>query len=48
VSAIDEGDGPAILVVHPGGGDASSWDGVARLLSDEFRVVRVRHINFTL
>jgi pimeloyl-ACP methyl ester carboxylesterase len=42
VSAIDEGDGPAILVVHPGGGDASSWDGVARLLTDEFRVVRVR------
>lgn len=42
MSALDEGDGPAILVVHPGGGDASSWDGVARLLSDEFRVVRVR------
>jgi pimeloyl-ACP methyl ester carboxylesterase len=42
LSALDEGDGPAILVVHPGGGDASSWDGVARLLVDEFRVVRVR------
>jgi pimeloyl-ACP methyl ester carboxylesterase len=42
VQAIDEGDGPDLLVVHPGSSDASSWDGVARLLTDEFRVVRVQ------
>ncbi len=40
VQAIDEGQGPALLVVHPGSGDATSWEGVARLLTDEFRVVR--------
>ncbi|HUK78789.1 MAG TPA: alpha/beta hydrolase [Thermoleophilia bacterium] len=42
VEAIDEGQGPALLVVHPGSSDASSWEGVARLLTDEFRVVRVQ------
>jgi pimeloyl-ACP methyl ester carboxylesterase len=41
VSAIDEGEGPAILIVHPGSSDASSWSQVARLLIDEFRVVRI-------
>ncbi len=40
VSAIDEGAGPAILIVHPGSADASSWGAVAKLLADEFRVVR--------
>jgi pimeloyl-ACP methyl ester carboxylesterase len=42
VQAIDEGQGPALLVVHPGSSDATSWEGVARLLTDEFRVVRVQ------
>ena len=42
VEAIDEGSGEPIVVVPPGGGDASSWSGVAGLLSDEFRVVTVR------
>lgn len=42
VSALDEGRGPALLIVHPGGGDATAWDGVAMLLTDEFRVVRIR------
>ncbi len=42
VWAIDEGQGPALLVVHPGSSDAASWEGVARLLTDEFRVVRVQ------
>ena len=42
LSAIDEGDGQAILVVHPGGSDASSRNEVARLLIDEFRVVRIQ------
>jgi pimeloyl-ACP methyl ester carboxylesterase len=42
ISAIDEGSGPAILIVHPGGGDAFSWAGVAELLNDEFRIVRLQ------
>jgi pimeloyl-ACP methyl ester carboxylesterase len=42
ITAIDEGHGPTILVVHPGGNDATSWNSVARLLADRFRVVRIR------
>lgn len=42
VGALDEGSGPTLLVVHPGGGDASGWDAVARGLTDDFRVVRLR------
>ena len=41
VTARDTGSGPCLLVIHPGGGDASSWDAVADLLPD-FRVVRPR------
>ncbi|WP_051830737.1 alpha/beta fold hydrolase [Streptomyces violens] len=43
ISALDDGgDGPTVLVVHPGGRGPSSWDEVARLLTDHFRVVRIR------
>jgi pimeloyl-ACP methyl ester carboxylesterase len=42
VTAIDEGSGPAIVIVHPGGSDASAWEPVARLLTDEFRVIRIQ------
>ncbi len=42
ITALDEGEGPTLLVVHPGGGDATSWDQVSRQLRDRFRVVRVR------
>ncbi|MFH8384750.1 alpha/beta fold hydrolase [Kitasatospora sp. NPDC018058] len=42
VTALDDGSGPVLLVVHPGGGDVTSWDGVVRCLVDDFRVVRVR------
>ncbi len=48
VSAIDEGDGPPILVVHPGASDATSWGGVAGLLADQFRVVRVQRRLYAL
>src|ERR1043165_4513488 len=41
ITAIDEGQGPTLLVVHPGGNDATSWNTVARLLADQFRVVRI-------
>ncbi|MEU8589554.1 alpha/beta hydrolase [Streptomyces sp. NPDC048664] len=42
ITALDEGSGPNLLVVHPGGGDATTWDGVTRHLTDDFRVVRIR------
>jgi pimeloyl-ACP methyl ester carboxylesterase len=42
ITAIDEGKGPTLLVVHPGGNDATSWNSVARSLADHFRVVRIR------
>lgn len=41
VTALDDGRGPNLLVVHPGGGDATTWNGVARHLTDDFRVVRI-------
>lgn len=41
VTALDDGSGPNLLVVHPGGGDATAWDNVARRLTNDFRVVRV-------
>lgn len=42
ITALAEGSGPALLVVHPGGADANSWQAVAALLADDFRVVRIR------
>ncbi|WP_406118075.1 alpha/beta fold hydrolase [Streptomyces sp. NBC_00989] len=42
ITALDEGSGPNLLVVHPGGGDVTTWDSVTRYLSDDFRVVRIR------
>ncbi|GAB7188440.1 hypothetical protein ATKI12_8271 [Kitasatospora sp. Ki12] len=41
VTALDDGAGPALLVVHPGGGDATSWDGVTAHLTGDHRVVRI-------
>ncbi len=41
VRAIDEGDGPVILFVHPGLDDGRSWGKVAAQLSPRFRVVRI-------
>jgi pimeloyl-ACP methyl ester carboxylesterase len=40
VAARATGSGPCLLVVHPGGGDVTSWDAVADLLNPDFRVVR--------
>lgn len=42
ITALDDGSGPNLLVVHPGGGDATAWDGVTRHLTGDFRVVRIR------
>jgi len=33
---------PCLLVVHPGGGDASTWDAVTRVLAADFRIVAMR------
>ncbi|WP_329203729.1 hypothetical protein [Streptomyces sp. NBC_01435] len=30
LTALDDGSGPNLLVVHPGGGDATTWNGVTR------------------
>src|SRR5262245_55841440 len=42
ITALDDGHGPTLLVVHPGGNDATSWNSVTRLLAPDFRVVRIR------
>jgi len=42
VGWINEGQGPAILVIHPGSSDATSWEGVAARLSSRFRVARIQ------
>lgn len=42
IAATDEGSGPTILIVHPGGQNETSWSIVASLLADDFRVVRIR------
>jgi pimeloyl-ACP methyl ester carboxylesterase len=36
----DEGRGPAVLLLHPGSADRSSWAGVAAALAGRFRVLR--------
>ncbi|AXI81778.1 alpha/beta fold hydrolase [Peterkaempfera bronchialis] len=39
IAALDDGSGPNLLVVHPGGGDATTWDGVTRHLIDPHSVI---------
>jgi pimeloyl-ACP methyl ester carboxylesterase len=41
VRARDDGSGPVILILHAARDDGSAWRGVARRLSDRFRVVRL-------
>jgi pimeloyl-ACP methyl ester carboxylesterase len=50
VKAFDEGDGPVILVIHPGLDDGRSWGKIAAQLSPQFRVVRIvrRHYRLDL
>jgi pimeloyl-ACP methyl ester carboxylesterase len=50
VRAFDDGDGPAILVIHPGLDDGRSWAKVAARLSGRFRVIRIvrRHYRLDL
>lgn len=43
VTALTDGSGATtLLVVHPGGGDATTWDAVTGHLVGDFRVVRIR------
>ena len=37
----EEGDGPAVLLIHGTLGDTTDWDGWVRELSDKYRVVRL-------
>jgi pimeloyl-ACP methyl ester carboxylesterase len=39
-TVTDEGHGSPVLIVHPGGGRASSWTTVARRLAARYRVLR--------
>ena len=50
VRAFDEGNGPVIVVIHPGLDDGRSWGKVAARLSGRFRVVRIvrRHYRLDL
>ncbi|MEV6863586.1 alpha/beta hydrolase [Streptosporangium subroseum] len=48
VLAADEGQGPAILVLHPGMDDGKSWGKVAGLLATRFRVVRLHRRQYRL
>jgi len=42
VTALAEGSGPTVLIVHPGGGDAAAWSAVSRLLDDDYRTIRIQ------
>jgi pimeloyl-ACP methyl ester carboxylesterase len=48
VRAIDQGQGPVILIVHPGLDDGRSWEKVAARLAGRFRVVRLRRRRYRL
>lgn len=48
VRALDSGQGPAILVVHPGMDDGSSWQKVAAALAGQFRVLTVLRRQYRL
>lgn len=41
ITALDDGRGPTLLLVHGGGERATSWGGVTRTLTGDFRVVRM-------
>jgi pimeloyl-ACP methyl ester carboxylesterase len=50
VRAFDQGQGPVILIIHPGFSTGESWGKVAARLADQFRVVRIvrRHYRLDL
>jgi pimeloyl-ACP methyl ester carboxylesterase len=48
VRAFDEGSGPAIVILHAGRDDGSSWAKVAARLASRFRVVRLHRRQYRL
>ena len=40
ITVTDQGQGPAILLLHAGSTNGASWEGVAAALSERFRVLR--------
>jgi pimeloyl-ACP methyl ester carboxylesterase len=48
VRAVEQGQGPAIVIVHPGLDDGRSWDRVAARPADRFRVVRPHRRRYRL
>ncbi|MGW3343004.1 alpha/beta fold hydrolase [Nonomuraea rubra] len=46
--AVDEGGGPAVLVLHPGLDDGTSWKAVAARLAPHHRVVRLHRRRYRL
>ncbi|MEV4115751.1 hypothetical protein [Nonomuraea sp. NPDC049695] len=46
--AVDEGQGPIVLVLHPGLDDGSSWREVAARLTARHRVVRLHRRRYRL
>lgn len=48
IRAFEDGQGPAILVLHPGMDDGKSWSRVAARLSKRFRVVRLHRRQYRL
>jgi len=48
VRATDQGQGPVILILHPGLDDGRSWDRVAARLAVRFRVVRPHRRRYRL
>jgi pimeloyl-ACP methyl ester carboxylesterase len=48
VRAVEQGDGPPILIVHGGQDDGSAWRQVAERLSRRWRVVRLHRRQYRL
>ncbi|MES2642737.1 MAG: alpha/beta hydrolase [Myxococcota bacterium] len=48
IRALDEGQGPVVLVLHPGLDDGSMWAPVAARLAPKFRVVRLHRRQYRL
>jgi pimeloyl-ACP methyl ester carboxylesterase len=46
IAVTDAGQGPAILLLHAGSTNGSSWSGVAGVLSERFRVLRFDRLTY--
>ena len=48
IPAVEQGDGPALLIVHGGSGDVTAWKHVADRLAQRFRVIRYTRPTYRL